>query len=124
VDNKSSTKITASGVNLISQGVSCNSNGKLICVGKNNTSSSGYGIYLYSPSTLSVEKTLALGFEALPTTCSSSGGKHIAIFGTTKIDTAFALYVVDVDGNNFRKLKDIDNSKTFITDWQDCQWLK
>lgn len=125
VITKSSSKITDSEISLTQQSVSWNPNGMFVCVGENvkDTSSYRYGVYLVSPKTLLIEKTLVNNFMPLPSTCSSPDGKHIAIFGITQTDAAFALYVVDVDGRNFRKLKDIDNTNAFIDDWQYCQWI-
>jgi len=85
----------------------------------------GWGVYIVS--VLNPFDTLAVagGFRPIPMATPSPDGKHIAIFGTVKTDSTFALYVAASDGSMFRKLKDIDeNLNAFITDLSYSQWIK
>lgn len=124
IESKVSQKIIVNGRQITPTGYSWLPDGKLICVGSNPADTS-YEVFVVSGITLSEEKLIAKGFKSLPpATVSSPDSKYIAIFGITDNDKNFALYVVNSDGTNFRKLRDLDNSKTFIVNWHYCQWLK
>lgn len=116
-------KISVGGSQITPQGSSWLSDGRLICVGM-NTATNSYEVYAVSLSNSLDTKLLAKGFKTLPATTPSPDGKHVAIFGTANQDKTFALYVVGTDGTGFQKLKDIDDQKTFIVNWQYCQWIK
>ncbi|MDD8016933.1 MAG: hypothetical protein PHP42_01035 [Bacteroidota bacterium] len=118
-----SQKINVNGKRTSPAGYSWLPDGKLICVGINPVDTS-YEVFVVSNFSSSEGKLIARGLNYNAVTTPSPDGKHIAIFGTAKNGGTFALYVVNADGNNFRKLKDIDNPKAFIVNYQYCQWLK
>jgi Tol biopolymer transport system component len=105
-----------------SDGFSWLPDGRLICVAVNSADTT-YVVFVSSTPSSPDQRLIATGFKGIPTTCPSPDGKFIAIFGQRKDDATLAVYIVEPDGANFRKLRDTGFSD-HITDYYYCQWVK
>lgn len=120
--NKTARRISIGGIGIVPNGFSWLTNNELVCIAMNSIDTT-YGVYLVSVSSSGNGQLLARGFNAVPTTSPSPDGKFISIFGQRSGDATLALYVVQSDGTNFHKLKDIGISG-HITDYYYSQWIK
>jgi Tol biopolymer transport system component len=97
------------------------SSSSLVCVG---TDTAGGGVYIVSIYPSLDEKRIASGFKSPPTISVSPDGKYVAMFGTLNTDGGLALYVVQADGTNFRRLKIMDQTVGWYVDPNYITWTR